>query len=418
MAKKKAKKKAKTASKQDEPKVDSPASEPAGESAAAPKKSAKKAKKKKVKVAKKKKKKKKGKSRENLPMSKVQMGEEAKAVTKTEIAALAQSIGAVCDPAKLLAPVKFVLPTGCSALDAALGGGWYSGRMHEIIGEYSTGKSTLVEHGLASCQALGGIAMFISSEATIDLDRMQRLGCDVNSIIWEETQSLEVGFEKLERFLREAPANRLLLIGWDTIAACASDDTRPGSASRVVREACRWLPNLLAARSAILLFANQTAVTFDMFSTEPANPHGAGIRFHCTARIMLRGKKRVDENCLPLPEGGKVSPSGTLPKADVIKNKKFPPFRRCYLPINFANGIDDDMSLWYWFEKSPVIKKAGGWNYICYDYKEQSPTQYSNAFQVSNWRQLLQETKGLRAWLKSEAIQMARLGFDPTKLRS
>lgn len=417
MAKKKkaAKKKAKTATKKEEPKVDSPASEPAGESAAAPKKTAKK---KTAKAAKKKKKKKQGKARENLPMSKVLMGEGTKEVTKTEVAALAQSIGAISDPERLLAPVKFLLPTGCSGLDAALGGGWYSGRMHEIIGEYSTGKSTLVEHGLASCQALGGIAMFISSEATIDLDRMQRLGVDVSNVVWVETQSLEVGFEKLEGFLRNAPPNRLLLIGWDTIAACMSDDTRPGSASRVVREACRWLPNLLAARSAILLFANQTAVTFDMFSTEPANPHGAGIRFHCTARIMLRGKKRVDENCLPLAEGGKLAPSGTLPKADVIKNKKFPPFRRCYMPINFANGIDDDMSLWYWFEKSPVFKKAGGWNYICYDYKEESPTQYSNAFQVSNWRQVLNETEGLRAWLKSEAIQMARQGFDPTKLRS
>ena len=325
------------------------------------------------------------------------------------------------------------VPCGCTTLDAIMGGplvptengfmvparpdgttttawGLPVGRISEVIGGYSTSKSSFLESLAVQVQKLGGDVAMGITEAVIDPIRMRRVGCDLDRIRFNEFEYLEEGFEWLQDILEaREDLSKLLLVTWDTIGGAHPEDTRPGSGSRVVREGLRKISNLVARKRALVVFANQVAVTFDRFATEPATPFGAGVRFHASVRLEFRGRKRYVQKDSLTPKVPWVytkAPIGISPIAQCLKNNTFPPFRRCRIPVLFDGPFDDDYSIYQYLEKCPRIMKVDG-------EKVQFKMPEPATCKLADFRQFLVERPDVKEWLKYQCYNLAYQGYDP-----
>jgi len=364
---------------------------------------------------------------------------------------------------KLHSPVRERISCGCAVLDAIMGGpvvtvdgvtqpvpsdgtlktewGVPVGRIMEVVGGYGTGKSTFLEKLATQVQQAGGDVFMGITEATLDPERMVRQGCDPERIHYEEFEFIEPGFEWVQRVLNsriDRKGKTPFLVTWDTVGASHSQDERPGSGSRAVREGLRKITNLVARANAIMVFVNQTSATFDRFETEPATPFGQGIRFHASIRIEFRGQKKFKEIEGVQASGGIFAESkavyGIEPVASCRKNKTFPPFRRCRMPVTFHGGLDDDFGLYlYLSQRKSLIStttptgddairqgfldargqgdvarlvRAKG-NVITF-WMDPPAACYWNEY-----RAFLQQAPQVREWMVNECRKLAYNGFDP-----
>lgn len=252
-----------------------------------------------------------------------------------------------------------VVSTGSIGLDMALGiGGLPRGRIIEIYGPESSGKTTLALHAIASAQAKGGIAAFIDAEHALDPAYAAALGVDVDSLLVSQPDSGDQGLEITEQLVRSGALDIIVV---DSVAALVPraeiegemGDAFVGLHARLMSQALRKLAGVIAKSRCVAIFINQLREKVGVVYGNPeVTTGGRALKFYSSIRIDVR---RVEH----IKEGDRLVGSHT--RAKVVKNKMAPPFREAYFDIMYGEGISHTGELLDLGVEYDLIKKGGAW---------------------------------------------------------
>src|SRR3982075_1805412 len=262
----------------------------------------------------------------------------------------------------VLVPVS-VIPTGALSIDAALGvGGVPRGRVIEIYGPESGGKTTLTLHIIAEAQKMGGQAAFIDAEHALDPIYARKLGVDVDNLLVSQPDNGEQALEIAETLIR---SNGVDIIVVDSVAALVPraelegdmGDPQMGLQARLMSQALRKLTAIVSKSRTCLIFINQIREKIGvMFGNPETTTGGRALKFYASIRIDVRRTGTIKE--------GEVS-IGNRTRARVVKNKIAPPFRDAEFDIMFDRGISYEGDLLDLAASINIVEKSGAW----YNYK-------------------------------------------------
>jgi recombination protein RecA len=252
-----------------------------------------------------------------------------------------------------------VIPTGAISLDIALGiGGLPRGRVVEIYGPESSGKTSIALHAVASAQAAGGIAAFIDAEHALDPEYARRLGVDTDALLVSQPDTGEQALEIMDMLIR---SNALDIIVIDSVAALVPraeiegemGDSHVGLQARLMSQALRKITGALNHSGTTAIFINQLREKVGvMFGSPETTTGGKALKFYSSVRLDVR---RIET----LKDG--TEPVGSRVKVKVVKNKVSPPFRVAEFDMLFGLGISREGGLIDMGVEHGLVRKAGAW---------------------------------------------------------
>tara|TARA_Y100001963_G_scaffold28129_1_gene38329 strand:- start:97 stop:1194 length:1098 start_codon:yes stop_codon:yes gene_type:complete len=290
--------------------------------------------------------------------------------------------------------IKEFISTGSTMLDLAISnrpnGGIAVGRITELNGLESSGKSLVGAHLLAETQKKGGVAVYIDTETAVSEDFLGVIGVDINNMLYLHLETVEDIFEAIEEIVtkvRESDKDRLVTILVDSLAAASTkvelnaDFDKDGWATSkaiVISKAMRKITQMIGRQRVALVFTNQLRVKLGaMFGDPYTTSGGKALPFHASTRIRLKNKGQIKDT--------KKNVIGMTILAQVIKNRLGPPLRKAEFPLYFESGVDDEGSWLQVLKDHNLVKVGGAW----YTMKDHEGNEIK--FQSKDWVEKLED---------------------------
>jgi recombination protein RecA len=254
------------------------------------------------------------------------------------------------------------LTTGCRSLDLVLGGGIPKGRIVEIFGPESSGKTTITLHIIAESQKRGEVCAFVDMEHAFDPVYASALGVDMGSLLISQPSSAEEALEVMDKLTQSGAISVIIL---DSVAALVPQkelegdmgDATMGLQARLMGQAMRKLAGVASKTGTTLVFINQLRMKLGiMFGNPETTAGGNALKFYASQRMDVRRRAQLKNGT-----GDDAEAIGNVTEVKVIKNKVAPPFKSCEFNINYGTGIDKNKDLIEVAMTKGVLTKSGAW---------------------------------------------------------
>jgi recombination protein RecA len=296
------------------------------------------------------------------------------------------------------------IPTGSLGLDIALGiGGLPKGRIVEIYGPESSGKTTLAIQAIASCQKAGGIAAFIDAEHAFDKTYAEKLGVDVNNLLISQPDDGEQALDIAEHLIRSGAIDIIVI---DSVAALVPrgelegemGESKMGLHARLMSQALRKLTGTINKTGCCCIFINQLREKIGvMFGNPETTTGGNALKFYASVRLDIR---RIGQ----LKEGEAIT--GNRTRVKVVKNKMAPPFRTCEFDIMYGQGVSKNGEIIDMGSELGVLQKSGSW----YSYEGTKLGQGRDGV-----KQMLDDNPGLSTEIETKIKAKVMAGVEVVK---